>query len=426
MSILIKNIDIITMDSDRVLRNSNLYVENGKIAYMGDDISDIRADKVIDGRDKLLMPGLVNAHTHIGMSVLRNYADDLPLHEWLTEKIWPIEAKLTGDDIYKASLLSIAEMIQTGTTSFCDMYFAMDRVAEAVEESGIRAVLTQGLIEDDKADEKLHRSIKFFKDWHGKADDRIRVMLAPHAPYTCGKDYLLRIKEEADKLGTGLHIHLAETEKEYNDSLASTGLSPIAYVDSIGLLDGHVIGAHCVHLNDQDLKIIRNRKFYPVNNPTSNLKLASGFMRLEEMLDLNIPVSLGTDGSSSNNNLNMFEEIHIASILNKALNKSATSVSAFEALQMATVNGARALGYDDLGMVKEGYRADLIILDLKKPHLRPIHDLISLVAYSAQGSDVDTVIIDGRLVMENRKILSLNLDQLMEDVDALTLDLLNR
>lgn len=405
---LIKNINIVTLNEDEFIENTNLYIKEDKIYHIGDLLDDYKVDKVIDGRGKLLMPGLINSHTHVAMSLLRNYADDYPLMEWLTEKIWPMEAKFTGEDIYWFSLLSMVEMIKSGTTTFCDMYFEMDRVAQGVEESGMRAVLTQGMIEDEKKDEKLKISEKLFKDWHGKANGRITTMLAPHAPYTCGTDYLLQIKELADSLGTGIHIHLSETEGEVRDSYEKHGKSPVKYLRDLGILDGHVLAAHCVHVDNEDMEVLREKNVYPVYNPTSNLKLASGFAPVDSMLKMGIKVALGTDGSSSNNNLNMFEEIHIGSIVNKALNKDATSVRALDALKMATTHGAEALNLDKIGMVKEGYKADLILLNFDSVHLQPKSNPIASLVYSCQGSDVETVIVDGKLIMEDRKVKTLD------------------
>lgn len=337
MSILIKDIDLIPMDGiNEVLKSTNIYIKDGKIEDIGQIRNDIEPEKIIDGKNKLAMPGLINAHTHIGMSLLRNYADDLPLHDWLSKKIWPIEAKMRPDDIYWGSLLSMVEMIQGGTTAFCDMYDSMDQVGEGVKKSGMRAVLTRGVIEEKgKNQMKLDETRKLYEDWHGSSNGRIKVMIAPHAPYTCGPDFLQELLKLAKDLNIGINIHLSETKKEIEDSFKIYGKSPIKHVYDLGLFDVHTIAAHCVHLDDDDIKIIKEKNVFPVNNPGSNLKLASGFARVEEMLKLGIPVSLGTDGSSSNNNLNMFEEINLAALINKAVNSSATSVPAAVALEMA-------------------------------------------------------------------------------------------
>lgn len=429
MTFLIKDVDLLSMDgTGSVVRDTNIYIEDDSIVHVGNLRENLEVDRVIDGRNKLAMPGLINAHTHIGMSLLRNYADDLPLYKWLTESIWPVEAKLNDRDIYWGSLLSMVEMIESGTTTFCDMYFFMDEVAKGVMESGIRGVLTRGLIEEpDNPNRKLDETRELFKNWNGMGNNRIKVMVAPHAPYTCSSDYLIRVMDLASELNTGIHIHLSETKKELEDSIKLHGKSPIKYVNDLGLFDFHTIAAHCVHVDDEDIEIMAKKTVYPVNNPGSNLKLASGFAPVDKMLKKGIPVSLGTDGSSSNNNLNMFEEINLAAIINKAVNMDAVSVPAYSALEMGTLNGAKALDWeDDIGSIEVGKKADIILIDMDKPHLYPKHNLISALSYSAQGSDVDTVIIDGRIIMEKREIKTLDVEKIKFMAEKQARDLIDR
>lgn len=429
MNLLIKNIDLVPMDGrENMIKNTNIYIEKDKITHIGELREDIKVDRTIDGKNKVAMPGLINAHTHIGMSLLRNYADDLPLHEWLTEKIWPTEAKLRGEDVYWGSMLSMVEMIQSGTTAFCDMYFFMEEVGRGLEKSGIRGVLTRGLIEEqEKNEEKLLETKTLYENWHGKGDGRIKVMVAPHAPYTCSPKFIEKTMELADELNTGIHIHLSETEKELKESLEQWGKTPIEHVNDLGLFEFHTVAAHCVHVNEKDIEIMKAKNVYPVNNPSSNLKLASGFAPVDKMLKVGIPLALGTDGSSSNNNLNMFEEIHLASIINKAVNKDAVSVPAVEALKMATINGAKALDWDEeIGSIEVGKKADIILIDTNKPHLCPMHNPISALAYSAQGSDVDTVIVDGKIIMEKREIKTIDVEEVMYYTEKIANDLINR
>lgn len=429
MTFLIKNVDLLSMDGNKeIIYNTNVYIKEDKIKYIGDIREDIEVKRIIDGKNKLAMPGLINGHTHIGMSLLRNYADDLPLHKWLTEAIWPVEAKLNDEDIYWGSLLSMVEMIQSGTTTFCDMYFFMDEVAKGVMESGMRGVLTRGLIEEpDNPNRKLDETRSLFKDWHGKGNGRIKVMVAPHAPYTCSPDFLLKAMDLAKELNTGIHIHLSETKKEVEDSIKSYGKSPIKHVYDLGLFDFHTIAAHCVHVDDEDIDIMAEKNVYPVYNPGSNLKLASGFPPVDKMLKKEIAVALGTDGSSSNNNLNMFEEINLAAIVNKAVNMDAISVPAYSAIEMATLNGAKALNWEDeIGSIKLGKKADIILLDMDKPHLYPKHNLVSAISYSVQGSDVDTVIIDGKIIMEKREIKTLDVEQIKFMAEKQAKDLIKR
>lgn len=428
MNILIKDIDILPMDGKKTdVFNSNIYIVGDKIEYIGEDVENREVHRVIDGKNRLAMPGLVNSHTHIAMSLLRNYADDLPLETWLNEKIWPIEAKMNGKDVYWGSLLSMVEMIQSGTTTFCDMYYFMDEVARGLEKSGMRAVLTRGLTEDGSADKKLNETWEFYHNWNGKMNGRIKVMVAPHSIYTTSSEFLLKAMSLAKELNTGLNIHLSETKGEIDNCYKSNGKSPVKYLEDLGFFDMHTIAAHCVHLDDEDIDILSKYKVYPVNNPSSNLKLASGFAPIDKMLKKGIPVALGTDGSSSNNNLDMFEEINLASIVNKGVNLDALSVSAYSAIEMGTINGAKALKWDnEIGSIELGKKADIIILDLDKPHFYPRHNLVSAISYSAHGSDVDTVIINGKIIMEKREIKTLDVELIKNMAEKYAKDLIRR
>jgi len=427
MNLLIKDVTLVPIDGQRdVIENTNIYIEGDRIVHIGDLREDYKVDKVIDGKNKVAMPGFVNSHTHLAMSLLRNYADDLPLQEWLTKKIWPIEAKLNAEDVYWGSLLSMVEMIQSGTTTFCDMYFFMEEVGKGLEESGMRGVLTRGIIEEKGMEkEKIDYTRKLYEEWNGRGNGRIRVMVAPHAPYTCSPSYLKDILDLAVELNAGIHIHLSETKKEVEDSLRIYGKSPIKHVYELGLFKQPTVAAHCVHIDDEDVNILKNNNVTAVYNPSSNLKLASGFAPVDKMLKAGVNVALGTDGASSNNNLNMFEEIHIASIVNKAVNMDAVSVTAKDVLTMATINGAKGLNWDnEIGSVEVDKKADIILIDMDKPHLYPLHNVMSALAYSAQGSDVDTVIIDGNIIMENREIKTLDVERIKYNAQKTAIRLL--
>jgi len=362
------------------------------------------------------------------MSLLRNYADDLPLHQWLTEKIWPVEANLNSEDIYWGSLLSMVEMIQTGTTTFCDMYFFMEEVGRGAQESGIRAMLTRGIVEDkNDPDRKLNESRDLFNRYHKTSNDRIRVMIAPHAPYTCSPEFLVKAKDLADELGTGINIHLSETKREVQESYEMHGKSPIRHVYDLGVFDVHTLAAHCVHVDRNDIELMAEKGVHPVNNPGSNLKLASGFAPVQAMLERGLSVSLGTDGASSNNNLNMFKELNLAALVNKAVDQDALSVKASDALRMATINGARGLQWDrEIGSLEVGKRADIILVDLDKPHLTPRHNLVSSLAYSTYGSDVDTVIVDGKLLMQKGEMKTVDLEKVKYMAQSRAMDLIKR
>jgi len=410
MSILIKNTQILTMASDTPeIIQGDVGIEKERIVFIGQSPDTFRPDKVIDGTNTILMPGLVNAHTHISMSLMRNYADDLPFWPWLTEKIWPIEENLTGEDCYWGAMLSIAEMIRSGITMFADMYFFMDDVARAVKTAGIRANLTRGIVSGEEEHAKLIEALDFRNNWHLSNDERIYVDLAPHAPYTCNAKIMNEIRMASEEFNTRIHIHLSETTKEVQDSYDEHGKSPIKNMLDQEIFTRPTFAAHCVHLSDEDIKILAENDVSVVNNPGSNLKLGNGFAPVSKLLDAGVNVALGTDGSSSNNNLNMFEEINLAAVVNKAVNNDTTVVPAYKALQMATVNGAKALGLlSEIGTIEVGKKADVILIDLEKPHFYPRLDLVASLVYSAQASDVKTVICNGEILMENRELLTFN------------------
>ena len=431
MTILIKNVTLLPMGKTlEPIENTNIYIEGDSIKHIGDIREDLKVKKTIDATGKVALPGLVNGHTHISMSLLRNFADDLPLHEWLKQKIWPVEANLTAEDVYWGAMLSIVEMIRSGVTCYSDMYFFMEEVGKATIESGIRGVLSRGTIEEE--DEKLNRekieyTRQLYKDFHGTGDGRLKVMVAPHAPYTCSPSYLEKLIELADELKTGLHIHLSETKKEVEDSFKLYGKSPIKHVYDLGLFKYPTLAAHCVHVSDEDIDILSENSVNVVNNPGSNLKLASGFAPVEKMLNKGVNVALGTDGSSSNNNLNMFEEMNLAALINKPVNESAISIPAIKAIEMATINGAKALGWErEIGSIEEGKKADLILIDMNKPHLCPRHNIVSAIAYSCQASDVETVIVDGKIIMENYNIKTIDVEKVMYNAEKAAHSLVNR
>ncbi|WP_028992309.1 amidohydrolase [Thermoanaerobacter thermocopriae] len=431
MNLLIKNIALLPMEGEQtIIESTNIYIKGDTITYIGEINPDMKVDRVIDGTKKIAMPGLINAHTHLGMSLLRNYADDVPLFDWLNKHIWPVESRLSAEDIYWGSLLSMIEMIYSGSTTFCDMYFFMEEVAKATEEVGIRGVLTRGIIEESDAKankEKLRDTRELYNTWHNKAKGRIKVMVGPHAPYTCSPSYLKEIVELAKELNTGVNIHVAETSQEVKESFQRYGKSPVKHLKDIGVFDVPTVAAHCVHVSDEDIEILKEMKVSPVYNPTSNAKLASGFAPVNQMLKKGINVALGTDGPASNNNLNMFEEIHFAATINKALNCDALAVPALEALKMATINGAKALLWDkEIGSIKVGKKADIVIIDIDKPHFYPHNSLISALAYTAQASDVDTVIINGKIIMENREIKTVDVERVIYNVEKRAKDLIRR
>lgn len=366
------------------------------------------ADVVTDARTKLVMPGLVNTHTHAAMVLFRSLGDDYPLYTWLQEKIWPLEANLSAEDVYYGTRLAINEMLCSGTTTFADQYFFMDEVAEAVAESGIRAVLSRGILgSDDEVETKLEEAIEQAKKWKGKADGRVTAMLGPHAPYTLSPAALRQIITAARHYQLSLHIHVSETRDELEEIGKNYGKRPIAYLVDQGLFSRPVLLAHGVWLDEGEISYLAKQKVAVAHNPSSNLKLASGIAPVAQLQKAGVLVSLGTDGAASNNRLDMFTEMRTASLLHKVVNNDPTVLPAETALKMATINGARALGLgDQIGSLEPGKKADLIMIDLEQNHLTPCFNPVSLMVYTARGSDVSAVMVNGKWLVKEGRILA--------------------
>lgn len=386
-------------------KKKDIYIVGNLIEKIGDDIS-AEADRIIEAQGKAVFPSLMNGHTHAAMTLLRGYADDMPLEQWLTTKIWPLEAKLTEEDVYWGTKLACLEMIKSGTTFFNDMYWHWHGTARAVEEMGIRASINAVFIDffdRGKAKEQIKENEKLFEQSKGYGQ-RVIFSLGPHAIYTVSKESLRWAKGFADKNKLLVHIHLAETKKEVDDCLAQHGKRPVEYLASIGFLGPNVIGAHCVWLSDEAIKILADHEVKVIHNPTSNMKLsvgsASPYSRLK---GAGLATCLGTDGASSNNNLDLFEAVKIAALLEKFYTDDPTAMPAREALDLVTINTARAFGLN-CGKIEEGRLADLILIDLKRPELTPGYNLVSDLVYAANGSCVQTVICDGKILMESRKV----------------------
>ncbi|MGG1313423.1 amidohydrolase [Cohnella laeviribosi] len=417
---LVENGIFITMSPERPVLQGWMAVEGTEIAAIGEgtapEAERRAAAEIVNGEGLLFVPGLVNTHGHAAMTLLRGLADDLKLQDWLQNHIWPMEAKFTGDDVYWGSALAAAEMILSGTTTFVDMYDHMDRVAEVVEQSGLRAALARGVIglcPPEEQTAKLEEAIRFAKDWHGKADGRIRVMMAPHAPYTCPPDYIERIVAAAHDLGLPLHTHMSETAAEVEQNVRDYGVRPVEHLDRLGLFSRPALVAHAVHLTDDEIALLAERNVAVSHNPVSNLKLASGVARVPDLLRAGVTVSLGTDGAASNNNLDLFEEIRLAALLHKGVSGDPTAVPALEALRLGTVCGAKALGLEGVtGELKPGLKADFIAVSVDKPHLTPATDYISHLVYAASGADVVHVWADGRQLLRNRELLTLDLERI--------------
>lgn len=398
--LLLKNIELLDTPNGEA---NVIAVEDGKISYIGKDLPDsFAADEVIDGKGMLATAGMVNTHGHVSMTLLRSYADDMALMDWLENKIWPIEAKMNAKDIYWGAMLGIAEMLKSGTTCFADMYCFMDDVARAVAETGIRANLSRGLIglAPDK-DDKLAENTQLVKDWQGYDNGRIRITYGPHAPYTCPVEYLQKVIEAAQANNAEIQMHLCETKGEVENCIKEHGVTPIKLMDQLGMFEQGTIAAHCVYLTEDDMDIMAAKNVRVAHNPQSNLKLASGIAPVARMLEKGICVGLGTDGASSNNNLDMLEECRAAAMLHKTTTLNPLAVPAAQAWDMATVNGAKVLGFDELGKLIVGQQADIVLWNMHKPYWYPRHNKLSLLVYAANSSDADTVIVNGKVVLQN-------------------------
>ena len=429
MKTWIQNVGILTIDGQ------NNYYPKGDIVYDGDTISYVgspleRDQKtevigpdnahIIDGKGMLALPGFVNTHTHIAMTAFRGYADNLPLWEWLTTRIWPMEDRLEPGDTYWLSLLGAAEMISAGVTSFLDMYMHMTDIAKAVSDCGIRAVLSRGITGSEKGMEEKYEEAEELYLWENQAEGRIRTMIAPHAVYTCSPEIIHALQRLAMKQGVGIHIHLSETQKEVADCIRDYGRTPAAHLHHLGLLELPVVAAHCVHLTGEDMDLMAKYSVKAVHCPSSNMKLASGFAPVDEMRKRGITVSLGTDGAASNNNLSIWKEMSLASLIAKGNTGNAEALPAKAVLEMATIQGARTLQLqDETGSLEPGKKADIQLIDISGPHYYPKEDPVVHLVYSGYSGDVNTVIINGKVVMKDKILTTIDLNRVYGEVDRI-------
>jgi len=427
------------------------YFKDYAVIVEGDEIADIlpyeearskyARYEVLDASDCIVMPGLINLHTHAAMSLLRGYADDLPLHEWLTKWIWPLEAKMRAEDIYYGALLAAVESVLGGTTVLNTMYHYTDpdyNEASAISKVGIRCVIGHVCFSWRK-DEDLKALDDLVKRWHGAVNGLVRISIDPHAPYTVDPEYLKTLRQLTDEYNSKygdkgkitMHIHLAETrdeaervEREFKVNVEK-GLA--VYLDQIGVLRDDVVAAHCVWMTDEDIEVMARRRASVAHNPVSNLKLASGIAPVSKMLMKGVNVGLGTDSACSNNTLDMFETMKLASLLQKGMNLEPTLVPAFKAIEMATINGAKALKWEDeIGTIEIGKKADLIAVTFRRPHMTPIYDPFSHIVYAARSLDVKHVVVNGRIVVRDHELLTVDVDEVIRKASKVRDELLSR
>lgn len=419
MGITIKNIlAILPKESDDEVKETSIYIEKDRIVAIGDRPDGFVEDKVIDGKNKLVIPGLINCHTHSYMSFMRNVADDLSFMDWLFGTIDPIEQQMTDEDAYWGAMLAIIEMMKSGTTCFNDMQMNIHQTTRAVKESGMRAVISRGLVGSGNDEAGQMRLRQAYEERDAAKDcDRLTFRLGPHAPYTCDEDFLKIVAMEAKREKLGIHIHLSESVSEIEQIRDKYGRTPIQLAEDSGIFDVPAIAAHCVQVTDEDIDILKKNNVSVVTNPASNMKLGNGFAPIAKMLEKGVNVCLGTDGAASNNCLNMFHELSLLTLIHKGTGKTPQCVSAKEGFRIATINGAKALGLDSkIGSIEVGKKADLAILDLNTPSLTPRNNLIAALSYSVNGSEVDTVIIDGQITMENRRLLTIDENMVYEKI----------
>ncbi len=417
--LIIKNGTLLTMDfKNSILENGFLAIRGDRISNIGTgDMPSIKATKIIDAKGGLVLPGLVNGHTHAAMTLFRGLADDLPLMQWLENYIFPAERNMDAEFVYTGTLLALAEMILSGTTTFCDMYLFEEEVAKAAKKAGVRCLVGEVLYDFPSPNygsvgKGLEYTESLIQKW--RDDPIVSIAVEPHSLFTCSPELLMAANELALKHRVPLIIHVAETLNEVSEIKGKYGKTPIEHLDSLGLLGAHLIADHCVHLGPSDIKKMAEHGVKVVHNPESNMKLASGIAPVPELIKQGVTVGLGTDGCASNNNLDLFSEMDTAAKLHKVHAMDPTVVDAVTVLRMATIQGARALGLQDIiGSLEIGKKADVIVIDTHKPHLTPMYNAVSHLVYAASGNDVTHSVINGKLVMEDRKLLTLDLDEII-------------
>lgn len=419
-TLLIRNITVVEPAGGvtQVLPGHDLAITNNRIVAVRPtgQIGTDEASEVIDGAGMAALPGLINTHAHTAMVLFRGTAEDVPIEQWFNDYIWSLETNLTPDDVGWGMRLGIAEMIESGVTTVADHYFEMHLIAEAVQESGLRAHLAPTMFGADPRAE-LAAAAAFAERWHGAAGGRIQAWLGPHAPYTCSPDFLKQTADEAHVLGLGCHIHVSETTKQVEASIKDHGVTPIRLLQQLGLMDGRLLCAHATHATPDDIALLAASGAGVAHCPKTFLKLASGIAPVTDMRATGVPVGLGSDGAASNNTLDIMEQMRLAAMLQKHERADARAIPLGDALAMATSEGARALGQEhELGRLTPGYLADIILVRLDGTHIQPVHDIAAALVYAARAGDVDTTIVNGHVLMRERKLLTLDKSTIISEV----------
>jgi 5-methylthioadenosine/S-adenosylhomocysteine deaminase len=421
MSILIKNSAIVTQNEKRQQLHGDIYIEEDEIVEISEKPISVEAEFKIDGRKKLVVPGLINTHTHIPMTLLRGYGDDMLLKNWLEERIWPVESRFDSDSIEIGTKLGLLEMIASGTTTYLDMYFFEDTIGRVTMKAGVRGFLGFAMIDfgtpEYRADELIPCCERFVKRW--RDNELIQPVVAPHATYTCGPETLLKSLEISGKYDVLLHIHCCETREEVYDVEKRYGVRPVEQLNKYGLLSDKMILAHCGWITKNEIQDIKKGGATVSHCPVSNMKIATGgFTPVPELVDSEVPIGLGTDGSASNNVLDMFETMKFCALVHKHHRWDPTVLPAQKVFDFATIEGAKCLGMEKyIGSVEEGKKADLVMLDLNKPHLTPTHDFLSHVVYAANGNDVYATIVNGKILKLDKEFLTLDFEETLEEAE---------
>ncbi len=419
--VLIEDVDIVTLDPHgSVLRASRLAVDGEHIVGVGQAPAGFIPDERVDGHNHAAVPALFNAHCHAAMTYERGWAEDLPFPRWLNEKIWVAESALRDEDVYWGAALAACEMIRGGVGGFNDHYFFMDRVAEVVEQSGMKAALAWcvfGVGDDKEIGANLEGTLRFIERWNGRAQGRLRLFLGPHSPYICPPEFLHRIAEIAQERKLGIHLHLSESEEQVENSRREFGISPVAHLDRLGVLQapGGCVAAHCIYVSEEDLELLARRRTAVAHAPITYMKLAMGVPDLGRFARHNVAVAISTDGPASNGDLDMWAALRQTAILQKHIQRDPTAMPGDMTLRMASQTGARAVGFANSGVLAEGASADIALVDMDRPHLLPQHDVVANLVHSAKAADVSDLMVSGRWLMRKRELVTLDEEKIKSE-----------